>query len=83
MRLKDIVYGTLFSIVLLNTDLHTANVGARHSKKMSLRMFIKNTMSLFDDMIAKDKNVSALIGGSVDAVKLWKRDFEAMLKVIT
>ena len=50
---------------------------------MPLRMFIKNTMSLFDDMIAKDKNVAALIGGSTDAVRLWKKDFEVMLKVIT
>jgi hypothetical protein len=46
-------------------------------------MFVKNTMSLFDEMIIKDKNVYSLIGGSAEAVKIWKRDFEVMLKVIT
>lgn len=48
----DVIYGILFSLVLLNTDLHIANIAS--SKRMNRRAFVKNTMELIEKMVADD-----------------------------
>ncbi|KAJ3373744.1 hypothetical protein HDU91_004280 [Kappamyces sp. JEL0680] len=76
----DVVYGTLFSIVLLNTDLNTVNIGTKSNKKMPLKVFLKNTMSLMDNMIGKDASLQQEVTNNPDALKNWKRDYENLLK---
>ncbi|KAJ3323687.1 hypothetical protein HDV06_001417 [Boothiomyces sp. JEL0866] len=51
----DIVYGTLFSVVLLNTDLNTVSVSSKNHKKMNSKTFLKNTSDLILNMIEKDE----------------------------
>ncbi|KAJ3108592.1 hypothetical protein HDU96_007481 [Phlyctochytrium bullatum] len=76
---KDIVYGILFSLVLLNTDLHIANAGT--ARKMQRKTFVKNTSDLIDKMITDDDAVrDAIAGLGSDGAKRWKRDIENLLK---
>ena len=76
----DIVYGILFSLVLLNTDLHIVNVGPNGHKRMPLKQFLKNTMDLVDDMMTKDEEIKSLVGGDLENIKKWKRDLDIHLK---
>ncbi|KAI8912460.1 hypothetical protein EDD86DRAFT_201420 [Gorgonomyces haynaldii] len=79
-RSVDIVYGILFSLVLLNTDLHIVNIGPNQSKKMPLKTFIKNTMELVDTMIEKDEKIQSDVVDNPISFKKWKRDLEQYLK---
>ena len=58
--------------------MHTVNVGTKGHKKMTLRDFLRNNMSLFDDMICKDIKIASQIETNPEA---WKKDFEIVLKV--
>jgi Sec7 domain/Pleckstrin homology domain len=78
----DIVYGILFSIVLLNTDLNTVNIGPKTSKKMQVKVFIKNTLSLLEGLIEKDPVLSKELAGVPEAYKTWKKALETTLKDI-
>ncbi|KAJ3106759.1 hypothetical protein HDU97_005685 [Phlyctochytrium planicorne] len=80
-RSIDIVYGILFSLVLLNTDLHIANVGPHNGRKMQRKTFVKNTSDLIDKMISDDETVREAISSlGSDGTKKWKKDIENMLK---
>ncbi len=72
--LKDVVYGTIFSVVLLNTDLNTVNIGPRASKKMSLKVFLKNTLALADNMTGKPT-------ASYESLREGSKEMESILKV--
>jgi Sec7-like guanine-nucleotide exchange factor len=74
----DVVYGILFSIVLLNTDLNTVNIGARQHKKMSQKVFVKNTMDLIQVMMeSQNENME-----HINLMKHWKKEIEQILKVL-
>jgi hypothetical protein len=75
----DVVYGILFSIVLLNTDLNTVNIGARTKQKMPQKIFIKNTMSFILSMNEKSANDSTSLLSNSEYLKKWKRDMEKEL----
>jgi Sec7-like guanine-nucleotide exchange factor len=77
----DIVYGILFSIVLLNTDLHNVNFGANSIKKMSLKIFQMNTMSLVDNMLEKEPALNIKPDKHKEDIKKWKKELESLLKV--
>eukprot|EP00842_Homolaphlyctis_polyrhiza_P001476 jgi/Hompol1/2329/HPOL_002964-RA len=79
-RSIDIVYGILFSIVLLNTDLHIVNVGANYSKRMPRKTFLKNTMELIDTMIEKDEKIKEEVALNADSVKKWKKEMDTILR---
>ncbi|KAJ3333422.1 hypothetical protein HDU76_008233 [Blyttiomyces sp. JEL0837] len=80
-RSIEIVYGILFSLVLLNTDLHIANIGANSSRKMQRKTFVKNTTEMIDTMIAGDQSLANEIASmGAENVKRWRRDLESMLK---
>ena len=64
----DIAYSILFSMVLLNTDLHIAN----NKEKMKEREFVRNTLGLLERNIHDAGNVE----------RKWKRSMEAHLKEI-
>ena len=77
------IYGIMFSIVLLNTDLHVANVGSNQGKKMTRRAYVKNTLDNVEIMVSADPLTKVEITLlSVEARKAWKRDMETQLKVI-
>jgi Sec7-like guanine-nucleotide exchange factor len=76
-KLKDIVYGILFSTVLLNTDLNTVNIGAKANKKMPLKTFVKNTWDLALTMAEKEDSKINL-----EEFKKHQKKFESFLKVI-
>ncbi|KAJ3144490.1 hypothetical protein HK101_002680, partial [Irineochytrium annulatum] len=80
-RSIDIVYGILFSLVLLNTDLHIANVGSSN-KKMPRKTFVKNTTELIDKMIVDDETVRDVVNSmGPEGVKRWRKDIDGMLKL--
>nr|KAJ3421425.1 hypothetical protein HK105_003571 [Polyrhizophydium stewartii] len=79
-RSIDIVYGILFSIVLLNTDLHIVNFGQNQSKRMTRKTFLKNTMELVDTMIEKDEKIKEEVALNSESIKKWKRELETILK---
>ncbi|KAJ3231714.1 hypothetical protein HDU81_003557 [Chytriomyces hyalinus] len=72
-RSQDIVYGIVFSLVLLNTDLHSANV----KNKMTPKAFIKNTMSYVSTMLRDDDSIDEMDANSEE---LWLKDLETELK---
>ncbi|KAJ3064284.1 hypothetical protein HDU98_012282 [Podochytrium sp. JEL0797] len=92
-KTQDIVYGLLFSLVLLNTDLYSSGV----KYKMGVAGFIKNTMHFVDSMVSVEKGArvedsSGLIegvfgGGSSSSFSIskeehtiWKKELEVELK---
>ncbi|KAI9357691.1 hypothetical protein DFJ73DRAFT_820821 [Zopfochytrium polystomum] len=80
-RSADVVHGILFSVILLNTDLHLANTGSNVGKRMQKRTFVKNTLDLVDKMIADDPEVSQdLTSIGLGNVRLWRKDIEAKLE---
>jgi Sec7-like guanine-nucleotide exchange factor len=72
-------YGILFSLVLLNTDLNIANIGAKQSRKMTKKDFLKNTMDLAWSMI--ENNPDLKDWSKSDKKKEWKKDLQSLLKV--
>ncbi|KAJ3274240.1 hypothetical protein HDV01_003313 [Terramyces sp. JEL0728] len=78
----DIVYGTLFSAVLLNTDLNTVNVSSKNHKKMTSKTFLKNTSDLILDMIEKDEEIKSEVSFNPESFKKWKKELENLLKDI-
>jgi Sec7-like guanine-nucleotide exchange factor len=80
-RNVDIVYGILFSLVLLNTDLHNVNFGANAIKKMSLKVFQTNTMNLVDNMLEKEPALTVKPETYKEDIRKWKRELELLLKV--
>ncbi|KAJ3249707.1 hypothetical protein HDU77_007539 [Chytriomyces hyalinus] len=72
-RSQDIVYGIVFSLVLLNTDLHSANV----KNKMTPKAFIKNTMNYVSTMLRDDDSIDEMDANSEE---LWLKDLETELK---
>ncbi|PUU79637.1 hypothetical protein B9Z19DRAFT_1100692 [Tuber borchii] len=50
-KLIDVVFTILYSLLLLNTDLHIADIP--HSQKMTRSQFIKNTMSSIRRIVAE------------------------------
>lgn len=69
------MYGVLFSVVLLNTDLNIVNIGIKSGKKMTLKIFVKNTFDLVESLVPKSNN------GAQDDRK-WRKDFENTLKYL-
>ncbi|KAL5037171.1 hypothetical protein BDV3_006704 [Batrachochytrium dendrobatidis] len=79
-RSDDIVYGILFSLVLLNTDLHIVNVGPNSSKRIARRTFLKNTMELVDTMIENDDKLKEQAVMDIEAARKWKKGLELILR---
>lgn len=73
----DIVYGILFSIVLLNTDLNTVNIGIKSHKKMTLKNFMTNTLCLLEGLLKKEKQPL-----EIEQIMDWRHDMEIILKEI-
>ncbi|KAJ3025208.1 UNVERIFIED_CONTAM: hypothetical protein HDU68_007364 [Siphonaria sp. JEL0065] len=74
---QDIVYGMVFSLVLLNTDMYSANV----KTKMTVKAFITNTMHFVNSMLVEDAEGGALIAPMDQATEdAWRRDLETLLK---
>lgn len=51
---------------------------------MTQKMFLRNTMSLIDQMIQNDETVKKHFGSSTthyENLKIWRREFETILKV--
>lgn len=76
----DVVYAIVYSILLLNTDLHVAQ--GEH-KKMSRSAFIRNTMcairaqvNMFNDTATRSNPMAQFVG-----TKMWYSDIESILKV--
>ncbi|KAI9334658.1 hypothetical protein DFJ73DRAFT_35938 [Zopfochytrium polystomum] len=80
-RSAEVVYGILFSIVLLNTDLHVVNVGANKAKRMEKKDFIKNTFVYIDQEIEQDpvafKELNSIGAGYL---RSWRKDMENLLE---
>ncbi|KAJ2959684.1 hypothetical protein NQZ79_g4873 [Umbelopsis isabellina] len=75
----DVVYAIVYSILLLNTDLHVAQ--GEH-KKMSRSAFIRNTMcairaqvNMFNDTATRSNPMAQFVG-----TKMWYSDIESILK---
>lgn len=62
----DVVYAVIYSIMLLNTDLHVAQ---GNYVRMTKQAFVKNTMSTIFDQ------------SSVNTTKAWELNMESYLKV--
>lgn len=75
----DIAYGILFSLVLLNTDLHIANTGDNKSRQMSKKEFLKNTTDLVDSMTKKDEGLKQSLKMG-DSKKKWRKELDVLLK---
>ena len=71
LSLADIVYAVVYSLMLLNTDLHIAS----GHQRMSRSAFCKNTLSTLCGHI---DSVDVDVFGGVDA---WKADMDIRLKV--
>lgn len=77
----DIVYATVFSLVLLNTDLHVANAtfGTTY-RRMGKDDYIKNTMTLIEQMVDNDlKNTVSRFTPVIDERK-WRKNLQHLLK---
>ncbi|KAJ1544127.1 hypothetical protein HK405_008879, partial [Cladochytrium tenue] len=80
-RVSDVVHGIMFSVVLLNTDLHVANVGQNVSRRMTKRAFVRNTFELIEQMVAQDDAVSRQLSSiQKEYQKSWRRDMELQLE---
>ncbi|KAI9339649.1 hypothetical protein BDR26DRAFT_895815 [Obelidium mucronatum] len=76
-RSQDIVYGMVFSLVLLNTDMYSANV----KTKMTVKAFISNTMHFVNSMAAEDHEGDAVIAPMTPAEEEeWRKDLEYLLR---
>ncbi|KAJ3123718.1 hypothetical protein HK098_001696 [Nowakowskiella sp. JEL0407] len=75
-RSIDVVYAVLFSLVLLNTDLHIANMGS--TKKMTKRVFVKNTMDAVDNMVLADP--IKYPSNNYEVSRRWKSELENLFK---
>ena len=75
------VYAIVFSLVLLNTDLHVANATTGTSnRRMGRDDYIKNTLTLVDQMAEKDaKDPEPRFIQSLDEKK-WKKSVQVLLK---
>ncbi|KAI8612547.1 hypothetical protein BC830DRAFT_551724 [Chytriomyces sp. MP71] len=67
---KDIVYGVVFSLILLNTDMYSPTVRT----KMSSKSFIANTLQFVDGTLESLPKLDPI------AEALWRRDLEVVLK---
>lgn len=70
---EDIVYAVVYSLLLLNTDLHVAQ--GNHAR-MTRQAFVRNTMSTIIDQQQTAKG-----GNSRQFTKAWEMEMEAHLKV--
>ncbi|KAJ1531152.1 hypothetical protein HK096_007993, partial [Nowakowskiella sp. JEL0078] len=68
----DIVYVILFSLVLLNTDLHAVNPSA--NRRMSKKVFVQNTLDSVENIISNDSVKYPPMS------QIWKRDMKSLLK---
>lgn len=89
---KDVVHGIVYSMLLLNTDLHIVNINASF-RRMSKKEYIKNTLDVLVENMANknidekhktDEEVLPFLPGISDPTQLlkWKKDIESMLKEI-
>lgn len=72
----DVVYAVVYSLLLLNTDLHVAQ--GNHAR-MTRSEFIRNTMSTVRDQRDHEESM----GGASARVRLrnWEAEVEAYMKV--
>ncbi|KAG0183590.1 hypothetical protein DFQ28_002963 [Apophysomyces sp. BC1034] len=68
----DVVYAVVYSLLLLNTDLHVAQ--GNHAR-MTRQAFVKNTMSTI-----RDQRQGTHGNASVQLSKVWEADMETCLK---
>ena len=78
----DITYALLFSLVLLNTDLHIANVGSKDGNKMNMKEFLKNTLELIEIMASNDPFIQKDWKENQDRKRKWRKSMETLLKVV-
>lgn len=72
----DIVYAVVYSLLLLNTDLHVAQ---GNYTRMTRQAFVRNTMSTIRDQQESDPK---RIPRSPNFMLAWEARIEAYLKVI-
>lgn len=75
MLLLDVVYAVVYSVLLLNTDLHVAQ---GNYTRMTRQEFIRNTMAAVHDQRSVSDEIES---GSSKFSKEWEADVEAYLRV--
>ncbi|KAI8393557.1 uncharacterized protein BYT42DRAFT_609341 [Radiomyces spectabilis] len=68
----DVVYAIVYSLLLLNTDLHVAR---GNYARMTRQAFVKNTMATI-----QDQRQGAANSGTVQLSRAWEAEVEAYLK---
>lgn len=71
----DTVYAVVYSLLLLNTDLHVAQGSYT---RMTRQAFVKNTMSTIRDQLKASPNTKPK---SASYMMAWEAHIEAYLKV--
>lgn len=74
-RLLDTVYAVVYSLLLLNTDLHVAQGSYT---RMTRHAFVKNTMSTIRDQLKASESKPR----SPNYMMAWEAHIEAYLKVV-
>ncbi|KAJ3384437.1 hypothetical protein HDU92_003588 [Lobulomyces angularis] len=80
----DIVHGIVFSILLLNTDIHIANSNKQHwYRRMTKKEFVKNTKELIEKMLkekASTESVLKIETESVDEKSSFEKEIQSVEK---
>ncbi|CDH49068.1 sec7 domain containing protein [Lichtheimia corymbifera JMRC:FSU:9682] len=74
LRTADVVYAVVYSVLLLNTDLHVAQ---GNYTRMTRQEFIRNTMAAVHDQRSVSDEIES---GSSKFSKEWEADVEAYLR---
>ncbi|KAI9204040.1 uncharacterized protein BJ171DRAFT_127767 [Polychytrium aggregatum] len=79
-RKIDTIYGIIFSLVLLNTDLHIANVGQYSNRKMKRDDYRKTTMALVERMVLDNDGHEPVVDTASESYRHWKQNMDSLLK---
>ena len=74
----DVVYAVVYSLLLLNTDLHVAQ--GNHAK-MTRSEFIRNTMFTIRDQKTHEESMGQDTKRSANHAKNWEAEIEMYIKV--
>jgi hypothetical protein len=74
----DVVYAVVYSLLLLNTDLHVAQ--GNHAR-MTRSEFIRNTMSTIRDQRNHEVALGHRLNADGETEKAWEIEVENYLKV--
>ncbi|KAI9490011.1 hypothetical protein BDB00DRAFT_839765 [Zychaea mexicana] len=74
LKSADVVYAVVYSVLLLNTDLHVAQ---GNYSRMTRQEFIRNTMAAVHDQRSVSMEIER---GSIEFSKEWEMEVESYLK---